>query len=110
MPCLEQMSATSFNGSNAPRTVVPAVAETKKGKEPCALAFSIFISKSDTNILPLDTDQTDDELHTNHVEVLTKFWGYCILGLLDLIDDFSLKRIPRHPPSFVQDEIIGDEC
>ena len=35
MPCLSQTSAISFNGSNAPTTVVPEVATTAMGCLPC---------------------------------------------------------------------------
>lgn len=51
-PCFSQISAISSRGSNAPSTVVPAVAQTRNGADPCnriqnkKLSFALLISSS----------------------------------------------------------------
>lgn len=47
-----QTWAISIKGSNAPRTVVPAVAHTKKGTRPLFLACCIACCSAFTSILP----------------------------------------------------------
>ena len=51
-PCRAQTSATSSNRSYPPRTVVPAVAPTKKGTRPSAAASTMAASRASVRMAP----------------------------------------------------------
>mmetsp|Transcript_117893 Transcript_117893/g.328402 ORF Transcript_117893/g.328402 Transcript_117893/m.328402 type:complete len:220 (-) Transcript_117893:693-1352(-) len=55
---LRQMTAIAFSGSKPPRTVVPAVAPTKKGTRPAAHAESIAIASACGSMPPQSFDLT----------------------------------------------------
>ena len=65
--CLLQILAISSIGSNAPFTVVPAVALTKNGVFPSALCLKIRSSSLSGRILPLKNFKNVHEANFYHI-------------------------------------------